>query len=114
MKKKSIIFIIGDFFSINNLDLRILSKKHEVVAIIVRDRFEENPEALGTVNLIDPQNLKSFSGDMSSGLVKEYIAKIKENDHKLYEHFQRCGVKFTKIYTNEEPLSKLIPLMSKK
>lgn len=112
IRKKSIIFLVGDFFSIDTLDLRILAKKHEVVVIIVRDRFEESPKALGTVNLIDPQNQKNFNGDMSNSLVKEYELKIKENDHKFYEHLQLCGIRFTKIYTDEEPITKLIPLMS--
>ncbi len=112
VKKKSIIFLIGDFFDISTLDLRILAKKHEVVAIIVRDKFEESPKALGNVNLIDPQNKKLFAGDMNNSLVKEYEIKIKENDHNLYEHFQKCGIRFVRIYTHEEPISKLIPLMS--
>ena len=113
LRKKSIIFLIGDFFSVDNLDLRVLAKKHEVVAIIVRDKFEESPKALGSVNLIDPQSNKVFNGDMSNSLVKQYEAKIKANDHKLYEHFQKCGIRFTKLYTDEEPLTKLIPLMGK-
>ncbi len=112
--KKSIIFLIGDFFSIDNLDLRILAKKHEVIAIIVRDKFEEEPKALGSVNLIDPQNFKVFNGDMNNSLVNEYKIKIKANDHKLYEHFQKCGVRFTKIYTHEEPMIKLMPLLGKR
>ncbi len=114
IRKKSIIFLIGDFFEINSLDLKILAKKHEVIAIIVRDKFEESPKALGNVNLLDPNNNQIFTGDMGSSLVKEYEKKRKENDHKLYEHFQRCGIRFTKIYTHEEPLTKLIPLMSKR
>ncbi len=114
VKKKSIIFLIGDFFDISTLDLRILAKKHEVIAIIIRDKFEESPKALGSVNLIDPQNKKLFAGDMNSSLIKEYEKKIKENDHNLYEHFQKCGIRFTKIYTHEEPLTKLLPLMSVK
>jgi uncharacterized protein (DUF58 family) len=112
--KKSLIFLIGDFFNTSSLDLRVLSKKHEVVAIIVRDKFEEDPKVLGSVNLIDPQISINFNGDMNNALVDEYKRKIKENDHNLYEHFQKCGVKFTKIYTHEEPLTKLIPLMGKR
>ncbi len=114
IRKKSLIFLIGDFFDCSSLDLKVLSKKHEVVALIVRDKFEESPKALGNVNLVDPQNSKLFSGDMSGSLVKEYEMKIKQNDHNLYEHFQKCGIRFTKIYTHEEPLTKLIPLMSKR
>ena len=41
--KKSLLFLIGDFFNCENLNLKLLSKKHEVIVIIVRDKFEESP-----------------------------------------------------------------------
>lgn len=110
IRKKSIIFLIGDFFDITSLDLRILSKKHEIVAIIVRDHFEEKPFELGNVNLIDPTTNKSFDGMLDKTTILKYEKEVKENDHKLYEHFQKCGVRFVKIYTNEEPLPKLLRL----
>lgn len=110
IRKKSIIFLIGDFFDITSLDLRILSKKHEIVAIIVRDHFEEKPFELGNVNLIDPSTNRSFDGMLDKTTISKYEKEVKENDHKLYEHFQKCGVRFVKIYTNEEPLPKLLRL----
>ena len=108
---KSMIFLIGDFFEISNLDLKLLSQKHEVLAIIVRDKFEENPLELGNVNFIDPASNKSFEGVLNKSTVDLYIKNVKENDHKLYTHFQNCAVKFTKIYTNEDPIKKLIGLL---
>ncbi len=111
IKKKSIIFFIGDFFDIQSLDLKLLSKKHEVVAIIIRDKFEENPSILGNVNLVDPSTNKTFDGNINKKTIEKYKKSVKENDHKLFEHLQNCAIKFTKIYTNEEPLSKLLRLM---
>jgi uncharacterized protein (DUF58 family) len=111
IRKKSIIFLIGDFFDISTLDLRVLSKKHEIVAIIVRDKFEEKPFELGNVNLIDPSTNQTFNGNINKGTILKYEKSIKENDHKLFEHFQNCGIRFTKIYTHEEPLPKLLRLM---
>ncbi len=111
IKKKSIIFLIGDFFDIENLDLRLLGKKHEVISIIIRDRFEEKPFELGNVNLIDPSTNQVFDGNIDELILKKYIAKVKQNDHKLYEHLQSCNIRFCKIYTDEEPLSKLLRLM---
>ena len=112
IRKKSMIFLIGDFFDIKNIDLRVLAKKHELIALIIRDKYEEDPKSMGDVNFIDPQNNESFQGEMSKSLINEYKKQVKENDHHLYEHFQKCGIRFTKIYTHEEPLQKLIPLMS--
>ncbi|MBP6162813.1 MAG: DUF58 domain-containing protein [Aliarcobacter sp.] len=111
IRHKSMIFLIGDFFEISNLDLKLLSQKHEVLAIIVRDKFEENPLELGNVNFIDPSSNKSFEGVLNKSTVESYIKNVKENDHKLYTHFQNCAVRFTKIYTNEDPIKKLIGLL---
>ncbi|GGD32660.1 hypothetical protein GCM10012288_03250 [Malaciobacter pacificus] len=108
---KSIIFLIGDFFDIDTLDLKLLCQKHEVIALIVRDNFEENPAELGNVNFVDPMTNKNFDGVISKGTIKNYIQKIKENDRKLFNHFQDCGIKFTKIYTHEDSTKKLIGVL---
>lgn len=113
IKKRSLLFLIGDFFDTKELDLKLLNKKHEVIVIIVRDHFEENPIELGNVNLIDPSNNNKFEGNINKNLIKNYTIKIKENDHLLLSNLQRNGIKFTKIYTNEEPLSKIIGLMNR-
>ena len=96
---------------LKSLDLKLLSKKHEIVAIIVRDKFEEKPFELGNVSLIDPASNKTFDGNINKSTIKKYEKSIKENDHYLYEHFQKCAVRFTKIYTDEDPLPKLLRLM---
>ena len=111
IQHKSMIFLIGDFFDINKLDLKLLCQKHEIRAIIVRDKFEENPIELGNVNFIDPSSNKSFEGVLNKSTIETYVKNVKENDHKLYSHFQNCGIKFTKIYTNEDPIKKLIGLL---
>ena len=111
IQHKSMIFLIGDFFNINKLDLKLLCQKHEIRAIIVRDKFEENPIELGNVNFIDPSSNKSFEGVLNKSTIENYVKNVKGNDHKLYAHFQNCGVKFTKIYTNEDPIKKLIGLL---
>lgn len=111
IKKRSIIFLIGDFFDAQDLDLKLLSQKHEVYAIIVRDIFEEQPQKLGKVNLIDPSNFFNYVGTIDSSTIKNYVTNLKRKDHELYVHLQKCGIKTTKIYTHEEPLSKLIGLL---
>ena len=107
IKRKSMIFLIGDFIDFKNLDLRLLSKKHEVYVIILRDIFEENPKPLGKVNLIDSTNGVNFEGVLDEETIVNYKKLIKENDHSLYNHLQKCGIKFTKIYTHEQSNAKL-------
>lgn len=113
IKKRSIIFLIGDFFNAQELDLKLLSQKHEIYVIIVRDIFEEQPKELGKVNFIDPSSYFNYEGNIDKKSVKNYIKQLKKDDHNLYLYLQKCGAKMTKIYTHEEPLSKLIGLLRK-
>lgn len=108
---KSIIFLIGDFFDIDKLDLKLLCKKHEVFVIIVRDKFEEEPMELGNVNFNDPSTNQNFEGVLNTNTIKNYIQKIKDNDHKLFTHLQDNAIRFTKVYTHEDVTKKLIGLL---
>lgn len=110
IKKKSLLFLIGDFFDTQNLDLKLLSKKHEVIVIVIRDKFEEEPIELGNVNLIDPSSGESYTGVISKSVIKKYKAKLKENDHVFFTHLQKNAIKNVKIYTHEEPISKMLKL----
>ena len=66
LKRKSLIIIVGDFFEIP--DFKVLAKKHEVVAVIVRDHLEEKPPQMGFASLVDPE----------SGAVLEVILMLQQ------------------------------------
>ncbi len=112
IKRRSIIFIVGDFFE--EFDFKLLSKKHEVVAIITRDKLEENPPDIGNINLLDPSSLKSMMLDLNQKKAKEYQKRVAIRDHKMYERFRKDRVAFTKIYTDENPYVKLTKLFLKR
>jgi len=109
VRKRSLIFIVSDF--IGEIDLKLLSKKHDVFAVIVRDRFEENPGELGYLRLIDMESGRSFEGNIDGGTVKRYRQALYENDDKLYKQFRKNGIRFAKIYTDEDPYLKLFKRM---
>ena len=58
LNKKSIIILLGDFLDIPNLNL--LSKKHDIYSIIIREHLEENPSLINKSLLIDTKNLASY------------------------------------------------------
>ena len=109
LKKKALLFIVSDF--VGEIDLKLLSKKHDVFAVIVRDRFEEDPSELGYLRLIDMETKQSFEGDVNSGTLKNYKKALHDNDEKLYKQFKKQGVRFTKVYTHEESTLKLMKKM---
>ncbi len=108
LHKPSLVFVIGDF--LEEIDLSLLAQKHEVIAIIIRDRDEESPRRLGEVTLSSPQNggkMDTFFGRKS---IEKYLAKLQENDEKLAEHFARYDIRSVKIFTDDEVVGKLIGL----
>ena len=109
IKQKSIIFLIGDFY--HESDLSLLSKKHEVYSIIVRDPFEEEPKLFGEIDLVDPESFESVSVVSDNTLLEKYKTTIKELDKKLISHFEENRIKYTKIYTDEDPFIKLRELL---
>ena len=112
LKRKSLLFIIADF--VGDIDLGLLSKKHDVVAIIVRDKFEEKPQELGFMRLIDMESRASFEGVVGGSELKRYEKAVVENDEKLFKHFKKNGVRYVKVYTHEEPYLKLAKLLGAK
>jgi len=109
LKKRALLFIISDF--VGDIDLKLLSKKHDIFAVIVRDKFEEEPSELGYLRLIDMESKNSFEGNIDSGVLKSYKKALHDNDEKLYKQFKKQGVRFSKIYTHEEPVLKLMKSM---
>lgn len=113
LRQRSLVFLIGDFFDTKDLDLRAFSMRHEVVVIIIRDRFEEEPAFLGDINIIDPSTGQNASINLNKTAVKTIQAKVLEEDKLLYQQLKRSGIKFIKIYTDENPAEKILDLMNR-
>jgi len=99
LKKRSLVIIVGDFFQIP--DFRLLAKKHEVLAVIVRDRLEEKPPQIGFASLMDPETSTAYEGDFNQKTIESYEQKIFAHDKELYFRFRKDRIRFTKIYTDE-------------
>ncbi len=108
-RKKSLLFLISDF--VGDIDLSLLGKKHDLFVIIVRDRFEEDPKPLGYLRLVDPEGGGSFEGEIGNSTIKSYKEALLKNDRKLYKHFKEQGIRFVKLFTDEEPYVKLLKRM---
>jgi len=109
IKKKSIIFLIGDFLDYG--DFRLLGAKHEVFAIIVRDRLEEDIAFVGEVNLKSTNNKASGFFKINSKLKNQYALKMKQHDDKLYKNLIASNIRYQKIYTSDDVVKKLQKLL---
>ncbi len=109
LRKRSLLFLVSDF--VGEVDLRLLAKKHDVFVIIVRDRFEEHPKELGYARLVDTEGKGSFEGDINRATLQHYLAALKANDHALLRQFRQHGIRYAKVYTDQDPASQLMRRM---
>jgi uncharacterized protein (DUF58 family) len=110
--KPSLLFLIGDFLDAQKTDLNILSKKHELILIIVRDRFEEHPHAIGELHITDPASHQNSIIKLDKKSAKKVQEQMLNNDDILYTKLKTLGIRFVKIYTDENPAQKILSLMS--
>jgi len=108
LHKPSLLFIISDF--LEEVNLSLLAQKHEVVAIIIRDKLEESPKKLGEVTLCSPCNNEEMVTYFSKKNVEKYLTLLNKQDAKLREHFSQYNIRYVKIFTDDDVISKLIPL----
>jgi uncharacterized protein (DUF58 family) len=103
VKKRSLIFIISDFYT--PLDLKYLAKKSEVIAVIVRDKIEENPPPFGYITLVDGESGERVEGDFSNN--GSYKTNLKIHDSYIFENLKKWGVKTLKIENGGDTYSEL-------
>lgn len=106
--KPSLLFVLSDF--LEEVDLSLLAQKHEVIAIMIRDREEEMPKKLAEVTLSSPRDGKKMETYFGQRSIEKYLARLKENDEELAEHFARYDIRSVKIFTEDEAVSKLLRL----
>jgi uncharacterized protein (DUF58 family) len=107
-KKKSLLFLIGDF--VGEIDFSRLARKFELYLVIIRDEFEENPANIGQIQAFDMSEGKSLWANFDNDFNKKAKSFYKENDIRLFKHCRKNRVKFVKIYTKDEVFIKLTRL----
>jgi uncharacterized protein (DUF58 family) len=109
LSQPSLLIIIGDF--LEEVDLAPLSLKHDVVAIIVRHAMEEKLQTFGEVSLQSPLNpTQKQNSYLHQKSMRTYQKRVQAHDAKLTAHFQKHGIRFTKITTDDMLIIKLIKM----
>lgn len=109
-KRKAVIFVISDFLSgLNNRDepewakpMRMLARKHELVALQLTDPLEFELPKAGLVRMHDPITGKRYSVDTSSRRVRDRYRKQALREQTLIEDtMRRARVDRVEISTAE-------------
>ena len=119
IKKRSIVFVLSDFFDYNNFEkaVKITNNKHDMIALQVADKREEDMPPIGLVNFYDPESGKEIWVDTGDANVRKiYEDFYRSHEKRINEIFARAKVDLAKLYTGHDyvrPLMNLFKLRSK-
>jgi len=94
LKRKSVIFIISDFFDPSfSENLAQLSRKHDVTAVVVEDPFDHSLPSLGMLTVRNPETGASTVIDTSMKSVREKYSELQRaHRERLIQSFRKYDV----------------------
>lgn len=114
IKKRATIFLLSDFLSEGfDRSLRLLAKKHDVVAVVVEDRAEKNIPQLGLVDFEDAETGEIVTVDTSSPFFRqEYLKEYKRREMLRNDLLKKSQVDAVFVDTSEGFVDPLIKFFS--
>jgi uncharacterized protein (DUF58 family) len=103
IKKRSIIFVISDFFDLDYTDsLKLLAKKHDVIALRIIDKAEQELPRAGLLHLKDPETGNILTINSSSARIrKKYKAAAAELEGKIESEFRKMKIDLVTLRTDK-------------
>ncbi|SFV30963.1 Protein of unknown function DUF58 [Thermoflavifilum thermophilum] len=104
VKKKSIVFLLSDFFADGYEDaLQIVARKHDLIGIHVYDPHEKELPAVGLVKMMDAETGETLWLDTLDAQVrKKYAAQFQQHVQYCRNAFTRSGASLISIRTDED------------
>ncbi len=119
IKKKSIAFLISDFLV--PLDkpledaLKIVNKKHDLIALTVEDPMETELPKIGLVQLKDNETGEvGWYNTNSKKMQQQWKINALRRDKELSGILRKSGIDFTKINTNKAYIKPLMNLFKQR
>ena len=116
LKKRATVFIFSDFQDDSFArSLKTMSKKHDVVAVIVQDPKELELPAVGLVDLMDAESGEMLTVDTSSlAFRRAYGEMVRETRAKRERELRQSGVDRVEVVSGDSFVDPLIAYFRKK
>jgi len=110
IKRKSVVFLVSDFFFDGYIrPLQLANKKHDVVAIKVSDPREATFENVGLIELEDAETGEVVLINTGSAKFRrEFAARAGEDLHNLKRNFKVINTDFINIQTDQSYIAPLV------
>ena len=115
-KRKSVVFIISDFIDSGyNSSLKIVSKKHDLIAIQLYDPAEYKIPNIGLAKVEDPETGEMFWIDTTSKrAMKELEDDIRLKQLKFSKNAKKIGFDLIPVSTDEDFVDPLMSFFKKR
>ena len=116
-KKRSIAFVISDFFDTNNFmeGMKVSRKKHDMVAIRLFDPAEFELPKMGLVQLFNAETGKTSWVNSNSVIVQDYYTKEAVlSETKIKDDFKRAGIDLATFSTEQDYIPVLMKLFQRR
>jgi uncharacterized protein (DUF58 family) len=116
IKKRCIAFLISDFMDSDYLDdLKIASRKHDLVALRIKDLRESELPSVGMINMTDAETGRQLVVDTSDiSIRKIYSQNWMKSQKELDDMFARSGVDNAVIETGRSYIQPLLSLFKRR
>jgi uncharacterized protein (DUF58 family) len=108
-KRKAVTFLISDFLARNfETSLRIVSRKHDLVPVMLSDPLEDAFPSLGLVELEDPESGRRLLVDTSDRRVRSrYQNAMRSRRDALRTLFKKLELEHVELHAGEEYVAAL-------
>lgn len=119
LRRPAVVFLVSDFLSPDfEKELRIVSRRHDVVAIEFTDRLEQHFPSVGLVEVEDAETGERVIVDSSSAAFKlSFNRAIEARQEQLRRLFGSLSIDYVSLNTHEPyeaPLRRLFALRSQR
>jgi len=119
-KKRSVVFILSDFFTDTSFEkqLKILKNRHDVIAINIHDTREHAIPDIGYIELEDEETGEQLLINTSdSNFRKQYVQLIEEKNQSLLKKLRKLKIDLIQLKSDEPfeiPLQKFFRLRERR
>ncbi len=119
MKRKSVCFVVSDFFDEGYLRaMRMAARKHDVIAVLISDPREWELPNVGLISLLDPESGRTVEFDTSSAAAcSVYRKNARQRIEVLQSEFRSAKIDFIHVDSSQsvvDPLARFFRMREKR
>jgi uncharacterized protein (DUF58 family) len=116
LRKKSVVFLLSDFLTGDlSRPLASLNRRHDLVALMIRDPREETLPAVGIARLMDPETGETLTVDTTDATFrKNYETIAAEARQRALRTFRECQVDHAELRTDRPYIDPIVSLFRRR